>query len=271
MKASGKTLGALALSAALALGCAVPAFGAVASDNPYGARDQDYSDPTTNLKQGDTAETTVNIATMTTNINVTVPLNVTVVADSAGGAILAPTTGLKHNTGDAYDGKMNTGYRIENYSTYPVAIKQIQTTQHTNNRGDWALVAALAADGTTQQGNVADMVLNLGPSSTQNDAAGINEGSKGTGGAVNLANTITPTDPGWIIQRQVSKTEPAIMGLQLSGTNSALINVNESSILLGDAANPQPDTNGDGYPDDPVAADNAFKIIYTVGAAKTTV
>ena len=63
MKKSGKALGALALSATLAMGCAVPAFAA----DEYGTDIGIYSDHTENLKQNDSVYTDVKIATMITD------------------------------------------------------------------------------------------------------------------------------------------------------------------------------------------------------------
>ena len=263
MKKSGKALGALALSATLAMGCAVPAFAA----DEYGTDIGIYSDHTENLKQNDSVYTDVKIATMITNINVAVPLDVTIVADSAGTSVLHPSAGLKNYTNGAFDPAATTGYRIENSSSYPVAIKNIQVTD--SSSGEWAVVASLNADNNTHTGTIGDLELTLEPSEAQSGMSGSNktqwnEGNKGTGGALNLATALDASiDPSWIVERKVSDDEPSIMGLLLSGRNSILRNVNEGSILLGDASNPQDP--------DPVLADNAFRITYTVGAAKTGV
>ena len=117
MKKTNKMLGALALSATLALGCAAPAFA-----DPYGT-DVDGASVETK-KQGESVATDVKVATIVTNINVAVPLNVTIVADAASNQVLAPSAGLKHYAGGAYDGSATTGYRIENYS--PISRRSIR-------------------------------------------------------------------------------------------------------------------------------------------------
>lgn len=266
MKKTSKALSGIALSAALALGCAAPAFAAPSNvDGPYGTEvgeNQEYV-----LKQNGTMGTDVKIATVVTNINVAVPLTITIVADASGTDILAPSAGLK--TYDAStgtlpaDGTGITGYRIENYSTYPVAIKGVTVTD--NSDGDWALVESIAADNLTKTGQYGDLALTLTPSAAKavNAVATVNEGDKSGGNnVVSLFSALTSAQtPGWIVDRQVSATEPAIMGLTLAGTNSALKNVNDDSVLLGSSDDP--------LETDPLRPDEAFKITYTVGAAST--
>ena len=266
MKKTSKALSGIALSAALALGCAAPAFAAPDNaDGPYGTEvgtQQQYV-----KKQNETTATDVKIATVVTNINVAVPLTITIVADAAGTDILAPTAGLKTYDGATgalpTDGSGITGYRIENYSTYPIAIKGIEVTD--NSDGDWALVEAIAADNLTKTGEYGDLALTLTPSAAKavNAVPTVNEGDKSGGNnAVTLFDALdAKQEPGWIVDRQVSDTEPAIMGLLLAGKNSALKNVNDDSVLLGSADDPKDP--------DPLKPDEAFKIIYTVGAAST--
>lgn len=262
MKKTAKGLGAIALSATLALGCAAPAF---AVGDEYGTavgEQQEYV-----KKQNDTVATDVKVATVVTNINVAVPLDVTIVADAAGTDIMHPSSGMKH-----YDSSGNlladggiTGYRIENYSTYPVAIKGIAAED--NSKGQWELVQAIAADNMTTGGanKIGDLCLTLTPAAqTKNTTLGlVNEGDVSGGNAqVALYDASQNAQtPGWIVDRKVTDTEPAIMGLLLEGKSSALKNVNDPSVLLGDKDNP--------VDPDPVMPDDAFKIIYTVGAAST--
>lgn len=264
MKKTSKTIGALALSAALALGTAVPAFALGEYGTYDGGNDMVKKD---DLKQNDSMATDVKIATMITNINVAVPLTITIVADSAGTDILAPNSGLK-----AYDASGNfptdgsgiTGYRIENYSTYPVAIKGIEVDD--NSGGNWALVDAIAADNLTKTGKYGDLALTLTPADKKSATASsllVNEGDVTEGNnVVNLfAAQSAKQEPGWVVDRQASSTEPAIMGLVIAGKNSALKNVNDDSVLLGSASDPKDP--------DPLKPDEAFKITYTVGAAST--
>lgn len=265
MKASSKIFGAVALSAALALGCAVPAFAA----EPYGTNVGAAT--VENTKQGGSVATDVKVATIVTNINVAVPLNVTIVADAASNQVLAPTSGLKHYVDGAYDSSATTGYRIENYSPFPVKIADIATVDTSD--GGWALVNATVLGQETATGKIGDLNLTLKPGNAGSSITGgvmisNDEGNKNpdaeTAG-INLADVKvaaagdkSSVDPKWTIDRKVSDDEPAIMGLLLSGSNSILKNVNEPSILQGSAETP--------VNPDPVEADKAFKIFYTVGA-----
>lgn len=263
MKKTSKVLGSVALAATLALGCAAPAFA-----DPYGTAVGDM-DSRNDLKQhDDSMGTDVNIATMITNISVAVPLDLTIVADSAGGPIMAPSAGVKtlDSTGNLIAADPITGYRIENYSTYPVKIEGISVTDNSN--GQWELVQAIAADGkTTGDANkIGDLCLTLTPSAAKawsSPIPTVNEGDvSGTSAQVALFDAKGATqNPAWIIDRQISDTHPSILGLTLAGTSSALKNVNDASVLLG--------SDDDPLDPDPTLADRAFRITYTVAAAST--
>lgn len=94
MKKTSKLFGAAALSAALAMGTAIPAFAADAA----GAADDIESaegDTTTNTVDAEdltagTKNTVVKVSTHTSQITVTVPIALPVVADTAGGYGLSP-------------------------------------------------------------------------------------------------------------------------------------------------------------------------------------
>lgn len=264
MKKTSKLFGTMALSAALALGCAMPAFAA----EPYGTSVDETTGPE-NVKQGSNVSTDVHVATRITNINVAVPLNVTIVADAASNEVLAPTSGLKHYTDGAFDASATTGYRIENYSPFPVKITDI-ATQDTSD-GAWVLTADDVIGEEAKAGKIGDLNLTIKPSGFSQSDTEKNEGNKhpeaDTKNGINLASikvegdaTKSGTDPKWIIDRKVTTDEPSIMGLTLSGSNSILKNVNEGSILMG--TDKDPVTDGP----DPVEADKAFKIFYTVSA-----
>lgn len=265
MKKTSKLFGAAALSAALAIGCAAPAL----ADELYGTTNGDYD--IQNAKQGDAVATDVKVATIVSNINVAVPLQVTIVAETAGNEVLAPTSGLKHYTGGVFDASATTGYRIENYSPFPIKVADIATMD--TSEGGWALVNTPVQGQQTGTGKIGDLNLTLKPaapdSNITNDVLVYkNEGNKNltaNSDGINLADVkvtaegdLSGTDPKWTIDRKVSDDEPAIMGLVLSGANSILQNVNEPSILLGDKDNP--------IENDPIAADDAFRIFYVVGA-----
>lgn len=261
MKKTSKLLGAVALSTALAFGAAIPAFGA----ERYGVDVSVESDTAT--EQGGSVATDVKIATRVTNINVAVPLTITIVADSGSGEILAPTAGVKNYE----DGVWNstTGYRIENYSPFPVKVSNIETKDTSD--GKWALLAGTSVtDGTltdaaTQYGRTGDLLLKLVPSNKVDDKSGsnqtaLNEANQLSNQVIDLGEVLdSGINPGWAVARKASATEPAIMGLTLSGTNSILRNVNEGSILWG--------TDEEGNEaDESIEAEKAFQIIYTVSA-----
>lgn len=94
MKKTSKLLGAVALSATLAMGTAIPAFAADAA----GATDDIEAaeeDTTTNAVDAEeltagTKNTVVKVSTHTSQITVTVPIALPVVADTAGGYGLSP-------------------------------------------------------------------------------------------------------------------------------------------------------------------------------------
>lgn len=94
MKKTSKLFGAVALSAALAMGTAIPAFAADAA----GATDDIEAadgDTTTNTVDAEdltagTKNTVVKVSTHTSQITVTVPIALPVVADTAGGYGLSP-------------------------------------------------------------------------------------------------------------------------------------------------------------------------------------
>lgn len=144
MNKASKLFGAMALSAALTAGCALPAF----ADDPYkpgegqggtswdsttwdpndretfpsigtDGTDQEMADAVTDNK-GTTASN-VWVDTFIDNLSVTVPLNVKVMAKASGGALKAqPSTGITDwRPGNAATSK---GYRIENWSGLDVKV-----------------------------------------------------------------------------------------------------------------------------------------------------
>lgn len=120
MKKSRKIFGAVALSAVLAFGTAVPAF--ADNNNMTG---EDVSN-TTNLavvnqnSPAGAANTTINIATYSSHYDVTLPLVLPFMLDQQGGAGVAPT-----------------GYYIKNKGTEAaVEIWDVTWEMSTGNQGD---------------------------------------------------------------------------------------------------------------------------------------
>ncbi|WP_165062628.1 hypothetical protein [Adlercreutzia sp. ZJ154] len=99
MKKTRKLMGAFALSAALAIGCAMPAF-AAAGD--YDGESPFYGAKTDVFLQG--------VADSQQQISITVPVNLTLSAPQAGGTITAPSA---------------AAYTITNRGTTPVKVSEV--------------------------------------------------------------------------------------------------------------------------------------------------
>lgn len=137
MKKSSKIFGGLAVSAALVMGTAVPAFADTTSDPSVDTDMDTKTGAQTALTQGTdksqgTGETTVNISTYTSQISVTVPLSVQFALDTTGGAGYAPSN-----------------YKIVNNTVVPVTVEKAVASEGT--MGDYAFGAAkFASAGTTK-------------------------------------------------------------------------------------------------------------------------
>lgn len=246
MKKTSKLFGAIALSTALAMGCAVPAF---ATDPTVGGSIEG-TDMSTPDAPGDTdhdgMHTDVAVKTQISNISVAVPLNVTIVASSEGGTINAPSAGVKNITGGTAS---VSGYRIENTSSFPVEIVDVASAAAGT---EWAI------SGTTY--NKGLLTMTLAPSAVSNavggnaqNATGVNEGDR-TGAQKSINIDGTSQTAGWKIAGGGSTTNPRIMGLSLAGTSSALKNVG----AVTDTTNSL------------TAAEDAFTVSFTVAATTLT-
>lgn len=103
--------GAILLSAALAVGSAMPAFAATVTDTTSSSGTVgSNSSATIQAVAGSAGETTVNINTVITQINVTVPLTVGFVAETGGGTLGVPSDGT---------------YKIKNGSAAAIYITQV--------------------------------------------------------------------------------------------------------------------------------------------------
>lgn len=130
-----KMFAALALSATLAMG-AVPAFAAT---------DGSTDTPTSVDKSTGVGNTTVSVKTETTNIQATIPLNMTVVGPAEGGNL----TGVPSD------------YKIINGSVYP--IKVIKVKADMTDITDWALATGNLTTTSTTSGKVGDLSLFIQP------------------------------------------------------------------------------------------------------------
>ncbi|WP_165062494.1 hypothetical protein [Adlercreutzia sp. ZJ154] len=228
MKKTSKIFGAVALSAALAVGTVMPAFAAVTGGDIEGSDMSKYNNAT---KAGIT--TNVKLKAEITNIDVAVPLNVVVVADSAGGFVSCPSVGGKNEVDGAYKA---TGYRIENNSSFPVAVTNVKVAMDANATG-WTLKPA-STDGSTiatvnPTGAVGDLAMSLKPSDAKSASAdeadkvaGKNEGNqkKTTDNtAIDLVVDTDGTDVDWMVKaKPADQALPCIMGLEMAGNSTKL-------------------------------------------------
>lgn len=120
---------ALAVSAALAMGCAPAAFAATDGSVATG--------------------TTVSLTTTANSISAEVPLALTFAADANGGALTGPTEG---------------GYYISNKSSIPIKVTDVKAELvTTGNGGKWALAASAGdlSSAASVTGAVGDLNLKL--------------------------------------------------------------------------------------------------------------
>lgn len=150
MKKSCKIFSAIALSAILAMGTAMPAFAKETSEVNAGDATN-----ATNYNRGEGAQTNVNIATYSSNYSVTIPLYAPFLLDTAGGQGMSPSNYYIQNQGNSdvfvtqIDWEMNTGY--QNDWTFGTA---------------WASSAAIAVNpksGTTDNPTYGSFVIKLSP------------------------------------------------------------------------------------------------------------
>lgn len=95
MKKSRKIFGAVALSAVLAFGTAVPAFAVTSGTDASNQAINTYDENDTGG-----ASTTVNIATFSSHYSVTLPIKLPFMLDQMGGDGIAPTNYYIQNNGD---------------------------------------------------------------------------------------------------------------------------------------------------------------------------
>lgn len=122
MKKTSKVFASAALSAALALGCAVPAFAEV------GATGDTKFDQATDATDG-SQSTVVNLEATTTQINATVPITVVVSAKIEGGTMITPSAGA---------------YRIVNNST--AGTLYVTSAEGKLVEGEWSDAKELGDD-----------------------------------------------------------------------------------------------------------------------------
>lgn len=138
MKKTSKIFGTLALSAALAFGCALPAF-AVTPDAPEIADENEGNyTQTGTIKDDDTMDatnqTTVSLTTYTSQLSVTVPIALPIVANTGGGDALTPNN-----------------YYIKNNSVPNILIDDANWNIVTGQDQAWNLGTGEFADGASPE------------------------------------------------------------------------------------------------------------------------
>lgn len=230
MKKTSKLFGAVACSAALAIGCAMPAFAveeAPAGTNPEASVSTDVEKFTTD-NNVTTASTSVDVLYQAKQIKAEVPLKVTIVASGAPGTagdVLAPKASEYKIT--------NTGTDTTSYAK--IKVSKVDTTVDAN--GDWALVNAVTTSTPASKGELA---LTL-------------KGSTGGAETVNLFNALSGSQSAtWEASPTNTASEPTAVELQLAGKSNPTNAIQNASLAGG--------TNK------VVLSKDAFTIKYTVEA-----
>lgn len=167
MKKSCKIFSAVALSAVLAVGTAVPAFAATPNPlpsqdnnqaNAYGDVTYDKNDLDTSANKNAGASTNVNISTYSSAYNITVPLWAPFAVDTEGGAGIAPTN-----------------YYIQNNNESTIYVTEVTWTM--DNVLDWTFKYPSSGNAKANQNWVnssgqtpkyGSFVIGLAPSATVN-------------------------------------------------------------------------------------------------------
>lgn len=172
MKKTSKVLGSIALSAALAMGTAVPAFAAESywgeddattveestEDATIGLTNNSKTGSIDNDADGNGASTVIKASTYTSQLSVTVPLAVPLKFDTVGGAGLGPS---------------KNKYYIQNNSSTNISVTEAAFAISDDATDDWNFSttyyadsnAAVDADKNLKYG---DFYLGINPTATQN-------------------------------------------------------------------------------------------------------
>lgn len=138
MKAT-KTLGTLAISAALAMGCAAPAF----ATDPV--ETGEYTRVEADSNGVNTADTEVYVTADVKQLNVEVPLKYVIAANVNGGTATAPSA---------------SAYGIDNKGSLDVYLISAEA----NAEADWALsTSAFASEGTAATATKGDVYMSIQP------------------------------------------------------------------------------------------------------------
>lgn len=199
MKKSSKILGSVALSAALVMGTAAPAFAAPNAENAFGGQDgNSYAVDGTDAvikqdKNGQSdsgASTIVTVSTYTSQLNVTVPLYLPVWLDTAGGVGVAPAN-----------------YKITNGSPIEITVDR---AEYTLEHGKLAFASNLT--GVTNKFNI-----DIAP---QAGASGNTFKMNGASAVAGQAKKFAQGDLDWVLGKKDAAN--ATMNFDVTATSSPL-------------------------------------------------
>lgn len=191
--------GAILLSAALAVGTAMPAFatGTVTdTTNKQGTVGSDSSYTISNVA-GEGGETTVNISTVVTQINVSVPLEVGFYAETGGGTLGVPSDGV---------------YKLKNAGATDIYVVNIATSGV--DAAKWQTVSGTTSfDPTVAVSDVVYGKIKVGMTGTYTDAKTIYFSNDGTSTKDTTGKAKIPAKNG---------TTDGELEFNFAGTNSVL-------------------------------------------------
>lgn len=219
MKKTSKLFGAVALSAALALGTAVPAFAdPTFNDDQIGVDGSNEVQTATMDADTTSGNTNVFLKTTTTQINATIPLDIVVTANVEGGAMVTPS---------------ETAYTIsnnnENANLYvKKAVASTETGWTGASDAVWpATGGTAAADPNAANGSFLMRITAKNDTKTWPSVVLVssNPALKETSDATaSCAREIDVNDK-WIVPPASSNTAPGVLKLKLEGVASAIKNL----------------------------------------------
>lgn len=217
-----KMWGALALSAALATGTAMPAFALDAAVTP--GADVDGNGDFTLQGEKNTGSTDVKVLAEVTQLNATLPMEVTVVANMQGGQLLAsPTGNLTGNAGE--------GYRIENRTIMPLKLVDVQAAAGSDDKwiyADSAITNVADYGGADKLGKINLTILN----DTDDIATATTNGKVISSSA---ATALGFSVPAGTVAGTNDPVTPGKLGLKLGGTTSYINSDEEIATADGTA------------------------------------
>lgn len=219
MKKTSKLFGAVALSAALALGTAVPAFADPTFNDDQIGVDGSNKVQTATMDAGTTSgNTNVFLKTTTTQINATIPLDIVVTANVEGGAMVTPSK-------EAY--KISNNNEKANLYVKSATATLEGTSNEWKSAMDktWPAAAVATKDNNATKGSI---LMRVDPSASINGTDTtwdpvllIATESTVTNGSSTYKKTID-SDKKWIVPAATDASTPGVLNLQLVGANSEI-------------------------------------------------